>query len=102
MRIAEVIGRVTLSRWTPALTGGRWLVAVPLSQPALRGGTEGRGEPLVVYDDLGAGPGTRIAVSEGVEAAVPFIPKFVPIDAYNAAILDAVEIYPEPSPHPSP
>jgi ethanolamine utilization protein EutN len=93
MRIAEVIGRVTLSRWDPALTGARWLVAAPLSQSALQGQSEGRGEALVVYDELGAGRGSIIAVSEGVEAAVPFMPKQVPIDAYNAAILDHVEIY---------
>ena len=34
----------------------------------------------------------RIAVSEGAEAAQPFRPLDKPIDAYNAAILDAVDI----------
>ncbi len=33
-----------------------------------------------------------IAISEGGEAAVPFLPKQVPLDAYNAAILDHVEV----------
>ena len=93
MRIAEVIGRITLSRWNPALTGARWLVGVPLSQSALEGGEGGRGEPFIIYDHLGPGRGSLIAVSEGVEAAVPFMPNQVPIDAYNAAILDHVEIY---------
>ena len=35
MRIARVIGRVTLSRVTPALKGGRWLIVSPfLAEPA--------------------------------------------------------------------
>jgi ethanolamine utilization protein EutN len=90
MRIADVIGNLTLSRWHPSLTGGVWRVAVPLAASALRGDESGRGEPLVVYDELGAGTGSRIAVSEGAEAAAPFQPEQKPIDAYNAAILDVV------------
>ena len=44
------------------------------------------------YDELGAGIGSRIAISEGREAAMPFHPEVKPIDAYNAAILDTVRI----------
>ena len=36
--------------------------------------------------------GSRIAVSEGGEAAQPFYPEMKPIDAYNAAILDSIHI----------
>ena len=92
MRIADVIGNVTLSRWHPSLSGGVWRVAVPLSAAALRGEAAGRGEPFVVYDEFGAGEGSRIAVSEGVEAAAPFLPEQKPIDAYNAVILDVVSV----------
>jgi ethanolamine utilization protein EutN len=94
MRIGEVIGVVTLSRQHPSLTGARFPLAIPLSLGALRGRTEGppTGEPLVVYDDLGAGPGERIAISEGSEAAQPFEPDKKPIDAYCAAILDAISL----------
>lgn len=92
MRIADVIGRVTLSQWHESLTGATWLLAVPLSQAGLNGESSGRGEPLVVYDELGAGTGARIAVSESAEASAPFHPDQKPIDAYNAAILDHVEI----------
>ena len=46
-------------------------------------------ESLVVYDELNAGEGQLIAVSEGREAAVPFHPAKVPIDAYNAALIDS-------------
>ena len=91
MRIAEVIGTVTLSRCHPTLVGARWVIGVPFSLQALR---EGRpnGEDLVIYDDLGAGVGGRIGFSEGAEAAAPFHPKKKPVDAYCACILDQVVV----------
>ena len=49
-------------------------------------------EELVVWDELGAGIGSRIALSDGAEAAQPFRPENKPVDAYNAAILDSIEI----------
>ena len=45
-----------------------------------------------MFDELGAGLGCRIAISEGGEAAQPFYPELKPVDAYNAAILDNVSI----------
>ena len=92
MRIAEVIGSVTLSRWHPSLTGARWSLIVPLDARGLAGESEGRGEPIAAFDEYGAGPGSRIAVADGAEAAAPFHPDTKPVDAYNAAILDRIEI----------
>ena len=92
MRIAEVIGRVTLAKAHPTLTGATWLVAVPLLREGLRDRKTGRDEPIVVFDEWGAGRGSLIAVSEGAEASAPFHPEQKPIDAYNAAILDIVEV----------
>jgi ethanolamine utilization protein EutN len=92
MRIAEVIGSVTLSRWHPSLTAASWKLVVPFDQRGLKGDAAGRGEPFVVFDEYGAGQGSLIAVSEGAEAAAPFHPDVKPIDGYNAAILDHVEI----------
>ena len=89
MRIAEVIGTVTLSRMHPALERARWIVGVPFSLKALEGDVPD-GEDLVIYDELGAGYGQRIGVSEGAEAAAPFHPQKKPVDAYCAAILDQV------------
>jgi ethanolamine utilization protein EutN len=91
MRIAEVIGRVTLSKCHPSLGGATWLVAVPLTLDGIAGKKSGRGEPFVVFDELGAGRGAQIAVAEGTEAAAPFHPDTKPVDAYNAAILDTLE-----------
>jgi len=93
MRIAEIIGNVTLNKCHPAIQGGRLLLAVPLAVPGIVGAGGGRGEPLVLYDDRGAGTGSRVAVSEGTEAAAPFLPEQKPIDAYGAAILDRIEVH---------
>jgi ethanolamine utilization protein EutN len=95
MRIAEVIGTVTLSRVHPSLTSARWLIGVPFSLKALQAGAPD-GEDLVIYDILGAGNGSRIAFSEGGEAAAPFHPEKKPVDAYCACILDRLVIS-EPS-----
>jgi ethanolamine utilization protein EutN len=93
MRIAEVIGTVTLNRWHPSLTGASYKLVVPLSLADLTGQTDRpEAEPFAVFDELGAGAGSRIAVSEGREAAMPFYPDVKPIDAYNAAILDTIDV----------
>ena len=97
MRIGEVIGTVTLNRVHPDLAGYRFKLAVPLSREDLEGnGLAGRGDKsaaaITVLDELGAGIGSRIAISEGAEAAAPFYPEAKPVDAYNAAILDQITI----------
>ena len=91
MRIAEVIGTVTLSRCHPSLTTYRWVIGVPFSLKGLRA-EQPDGEDFVVLDELGAGHGQRIAVSEGAEAAQPFHPAKKPVDAYCACILDSVTV----------
>ena len=91
MRIAEVIGRVTLSRCHPSLRGATWKIVVPLNRKGLAGDAAGRGEPFVIYDELGAGMGSMVGVSEGAEAAAPFAPNVKPIDGYAAALLDEIE-----------
>lgn len=92
MRIGEVIGTVTLNRWHPSLAGGSYKLVVPLSLADLLGRGEEPAEELTVYDELGAGVGSRIAFSEGREAAQPFHPDMKPIDACNAAILDTIHL----------
>jgi ethanolamine utilization protein EutN len=92
MRIAEVIGTVTLSRVHPTLAGARWIIGMPFSLKALQAGGAADGEDLVIYDPLRAGFGDSIAFSEGGEAAVPFTPEKKPVDAYCACILDEITI----------
>jgi ethanolamine utilization protein EutN len=92
MRIARVFGSVTLNRVHPSFVGARLRLAVPLTLANLRGESPESDEELVVWDELGAGNGSLIALSEGAEAAQPFRPAVKPVDAYAAAILDRIEI----------
>ena len=92
MRIMEAIGSVTLSRCHPSLNSAVWKLAVPLMHDGLLGAKSGRTEPVVVFDELNAGTGSLMAVSESAEAAAVFFPETKPIDAYNAAVLDDVNI----------
>ena len=61
MRIAEVIGTVTLNRWHPTLAGARFKLVVPLGLSDLLGQGGQPAEELTVYDELGAGLGKGIA-----------------------------------------
>jgi microcompartment protein CcmK/EutM len=88
MRIGEVIGRVTLSRFHPTLRGGRFLITLPLPLAALAEAASTRGEEVVVYDALGAGAGSLIGFSEGREAANPFGKTKTPVYAYCACLID--------------
>jgi microcompartment protein CcmK/EutM len=92
MRIGEVIGTVTLNRAHASLDAASYRLVIPLTLADLTGESRSTGEALVVYDELGAGVGSRIALSEGGEAAQPFHPDMKPVDAYNAAILDDIQL----------
>ncbi len=92
MRIGKVIGKLTLSRCHASVAGGQWKIVAPMNENDLRNATESTAEELVVYDELSAGSGQLIAVSEGAEASMPFFPNNKPLDAYNAAILDRVDL----------
>jgi ethanolamine utilization protein EutN len=92
MRIAQVRGTVTLNRCHPTFVGARLKLVVPLSLADLGGASTPAADDVVAWDELGAGLGDRIALSEGAEAAQPFRPDNKPVDVYNAAILDRVEI----------
>lgn len=90
MRIGEVIGRVTMSRLHPSLRGGRFLIALPMPLAALTEDSPARGEEVIVFDNLGAGPGSVIAISEGREAANPFGKTKTPVDAFCACLIDQI------------
>ncbi len=92
MRIAEIIGTVTLSRSHPSLIGGTFRLAIPLTELELGERGFPAGDELVLYDQLGAGLGSRVALSESREAAAPFFPEKKPVDAYNAALIDHLHL----------
>jgi ethanolamine utilization protein EutN len=91
VRIADVIGTITLNSVHPSMVGARFKLVVPIGWDDLAGKQAEPLEEIVVMDELGAGVGSRIAMSEGREAAMPFHPEVKPVDAYNAAILDTLE-----------
>ena len=92
MRIGKVMGRVCLTQTYETLVGGRVLIVEVQDRFSLAGERRQSVETAVVYDNLGAGDGDLIAFTESGEAVRPFFPKRVPLDAYNAAILDAAVI----------
>ncbi len=98
MRIAQVIGRVTLSVQDPSYKGGRWLVCNPLDAGHLNTACQTRPPlsnqfSLVAYDDLGAGEGDIVGIVEGAEATAPF--DFdIPIDAITVAVFQSLNYQP--------
>lgn len=96
MRIGKTIGTVTLVEPHPAVRGGVFRLVVPLAEADLAAG-DGAAEPLVAWDDLGAGEGQLVAFSEGGEAAQPFRPADKPVDAYIAALLDRLDVAAHPA-----
>lgn len=98
MRVAQVIGRVTLSIQDPSYKGGRWLMVNPLDAgqfntacskpPAITTQSS-----LIAYDNMGAGDGDIVGIVEGAEATAPFdFP--IPIDAITVAIFDSLNYEP--------
>ena len=96
MRASRVIGKVVLSQSLYPQKGGRWLLVSPMDGTGLADLETPHISPLpspVVYDCLGATDGDVIAMAESSEASRPFdVP--MPIDAYNAAILDHITFKP--------
>ena len=91
MKIARVLGTVTLARVHPDLQGIPLRLVLPMErienrQPVFSG------EEIVACDSLGAGNGDLIALAEGPEAAQPYRHLIKPIDANTAAILDSIEL----------
>ena len=94
MKLGSVIGRVTLSKAVPELTGARWLIVSPFTREHFQRGPQtpvglSKDPTLVVYDALGGGVGQTIGYVEGREAAQPF-DQPIPIDAINAALVDDI------------
>jgi microcompartment protein CcmK/EutM len=92
MRIATVVGTVTLNRCHPSFEGARLRLVAPLSLAEMRGERKPQADEMVVWDENAAGLGSLIAVSEGAEATQPFRPELKPVDAYASAILDEVNL----------
>lgn len=91
MQLYQVNGTVTLSRVHPSFAGASLKTAHAYGE-SLIGKTIAEPDLVVVWDDLGSSDGSIIAVSDGAEAAQPFRPTLKPVDAYNAAIIDELNV----------
>jgi len=98
MRIARVMGKVVLHASLPEWPHGALLLCEALEDEGLRDPDvyvprrKPMPESLVVFDEIGAGRGDLVALSEGREAAMPWHPDGKPIDAYCVAILDTIQM----------
>jgi microcompartment protein CcmK/EutM len=91
MRLGIVRGHVILAPAVPELRGMTLVVLEPVTMTNLiaRSGLGG-GKSLVAVDALGAAEGQMVAFTEGREAANPFWPKQIPVDAYCTLIVDSI------------
>jgi len=98
MRLARVKGKLTLSRRLPELPTGALLICEALDANAVKQldndvpRQAAMPESLIVLDELGAGEGALIAVSEGREASMPWWPAHAPVDAYCVGLIDNVNV----------
>ena len=96
MRLGIVRGHVTLNSAVAAYRGRTLVVLEPVTMENLRACNGlGGGKSLVAVDELGAADGQMVAFTEGREAANPFWPDAVPVDAYCALIVDCINIHAE-------
>jgi len=93
MRLGIVRGHITLAPAVEAYLGKTLVIVEPVTMDNLRAKNgKGGGKALIAIDELGAAEGQMIAFTEGREAANPFWPGAVPVDAYCALIVDSIDI----------
>jgi microcompartment protein CcmK/EutM len=93
MRLGIVRGHVTLNLAVKAFRGKTLVVLEPVTMENLRARNGlGGGKSLVAIDSLGAAKGQMVAFTEGREAANPYWPDAVPVDAYCSLIVDSISI----------
>jgi ethanolamine utilization protein EutN len=93
MRLGIVRGHLTLTPSVESYRGKRLVIIEPVTMDNLRANNgKGGGKALIAIDELGASEGQLVAFTEGREAANPFWPDAVPVDAYCALIVDAVDV----------
>ena len=91
MRLGIVRGHLTLNLATQAFRGKTLVVLEPVTMENLRAGNGlGGGKALIAIDALGAAEGQMVAFTEGREAANPYWPAAVPVDAYCSLIVDSI------------
>jgi ethanolamine utilization protein EutN len=93
VRLGIVRGHVTLTPSVPELLGLTLVVLEPITTANLMANNGlGGGKSLIAVDALGAAKGQTVGFTEGREAANPFWPALVPVDAYCTLIVDTIKI----------
>ena len=92
MRIAKVVGKVTLNRCHPSFDGASLRLVIPQTLANLTGKSQSDSDSLVSWDEMGTGEGSTISIAEGPEASQPFLPEVKAVDCYVSAILDEVSL----------
>jgi microcompartment protein CcmK/EutM len=93
MRLGIVRGHLTLTPAVEAYRGRTLVVLEPVTMENLRAKNgKGGGKSLIAIDELGAAKGQMVAFTEGREAANPFWPGLVPVDAYCSLIVDSIDV----------
>ena len=92
MRLAKVIGTVTLIHSIAEFEAATLKAVLPLKLDELEKQDTDSPDFLVMWDELGTRNGDVVALSEGGEAAQPFRPAIKPVDAYNAALIDEIDL----------
>jgi microcompartment protein CcmK/EutM len=92
MILARTIGTVTLSKSHPSLSGATLILFESLDSIDRLNDSPLGGETQVAWDLCSSGNGDLVAIAEGPEAAQPFRPKVVCIDASIVALIDHVEL----------
>ncbi len=93
MRLGIVRGHLTLTPAVEAYKGRTLVVLEPVTMENLRAENgRGGGKSLIAVDELGAAKGQMVAFTEGREAANPFWPTAVPVDAYCSLIVDSIDV----------
>ncbi len=95
MRMGYIRGHLVLNQAISCLRGTRLVIVEPVTAANLAAANGlGGGKCLVAVDQLGAAEGQMVAFTEGREAANPYWPNLVPVDAYCALIVEHVDFRP--------
>lgn len=95
MKVARVVGKLSLQKEHPSLLGRRWIVAVSQSLATLAGEPGPDVEEVIAVDDLGVVAGNFVGISDGREACAPYEPERKPVDAYTSCLLDEWSVDPD-------
>ena len=93
MWLGIVRGHLTLTPAVESFQGRTLKIVEPVTMENLHAQNgQGGGKALIAVDELGAATGQMVAFTEGREAANPFWPESVPVDAYVALLVDTVDV----------